>query len=85
MADKIDYYDDMNFNDPIIRCCDCQALVKREAIRTAGTCMKCGAKRFRNVLNMTEQEMAALAKGGIDPDYLALFESRSSEGVIDVN
>jgi len=85
MADKIDYYDDEHFNDPIIRCCDCQALVTRQALRDSGTCPKCGTRRFRNLLNMTEKEMNALIESGIDPDFLAHFEARSSEGVIDVH
>jgi hypothetical protein len=80
----IDYSGDEDFNDPVVRCCDCQALITRDAIRDAGSCLKCGARRFRNVLNMTGGEHEALAASGIDPDYLALFEVRSSEGVIDV-
>ena len=82
----MDYSNEEHFNDPIIRCCDCQTMMRREAIREFGMCANCGARRFRNVLSMTEKEMAALAAEGIDPEFLALFEGRSSAGAtIDVN
>ena len=62
------------FDDPIVRCCDCQMIILREQIQKHYGCPKCGNKRVRNVLNMTEDEMADLKKKGIDPVFLALFE-----------
>ena len=68
------YDPDAAFEDPVVRCCDCQTLIFREAIRKYHGCPKCGNKRVRNVLNMTETEMAKLKKKGVDPEFIALFE-----------
>jgi len=61
------------FEDPIMRCDSCQALIKRDSIQHLGMCSECGNKRFRNVLILTEEEQGKLVGMGIDPEWLNLF------------
>ena len=68
------YDRDGPFNDPILRCCDCQSLVFRDSIKTHGSCPKCANRRLRNVLSLSEEEMAALKEKNIDPEFLGLYE-----------
>ena len=65
------------FEDPVVRCCECQVLITREQIQKFGGCPKCGNKRIRNVLNMTGNEMEALRTKQISEDFLKLFEEAS--------
>ena len=62
------------FNDPVIRCCECQNLIMRTIIHKDGQCPNCGCKRIRNVLAMNDKEMDRLKELGVDPEFLALFE-----------
>ena len=68
------YDKDGPFMDPIVRCCDCQKLILRPQIKKFYGCPRCGNKRVRNVLAMTESEMDWLKKKKVDPDFIALFE-----------
>ncbi len=62
------------FNDPVVRCTDCQRLASREELRKLGMCPDCGNKRFRNVLVLSKKEHDGLEANGVDPDFLAQFE-----------
>jgi len=84
MADKkIGKYDrdNLSFNDPAVRCCECHSLILRTVISTEGGCPKCGNKRVRNVLTMSEDEMKRI-KDKVDPEWIALFEGVEEDGVI---
>ena len=70
------------FMDPVVRCCDCSSLIFREGIQKAVGCPRCGNKRIRNVLSMTEEEMGKLKKKGVDPDFIALFEGYDEDVVV---
>lgn len=70
------YSKDAPFDDPVVRCTECQRLVHREEVAEVGCCPGCGNRRMRNVLAMSGEEMSALSVRGIDPDFLALFEVR---------
>ena len=75
MVEQLKKYDKKGpFMDPVSRCCDCQKILFREQIQKLGMCPGCGNKRIRNVLVMSEKEMADLKEKGVDPDFLALFE-----------
>ena len=63
------------FADPVVKCDSCSALIRREAVRDIGSCTKCGNRRIRNCLVLTTEDMAQCKEWGIDPDFLALFES----------
>ena len=76
------YDKDGPFNDPVIRCCDCQALIYRTVLRDKGTCPKCGNRRVRNVLAMSDEEMVALKRDEVDPEFLALFQEKENDGLV---
>jgi hypothetical protein len=79
------YTVDGPFNDPVVRCCECQSLIHRGTISKQGCCPGCGSKRVKSAINFNEKEMETLKKGGIDPEFLKLFEpNEDAEGVIDV-
>ena len=67
------YSDDGPFTDPIVRCCDCKAIVTRVDIKKLGMCGKCGNKRVRKISVLSETEMKELKENGVDPVFLALF------------
>ena len=71
--EKPNYDKDGPFGDPIVRCTECQKIVYRDTIKVMGMC-SCGNRRVRNVLTLSEDEMADLKEKGIDPEFLALFE-----------
>jgi len=78
--------DSKQFNDPILRCMDCNKLVHRLYISKHGGCNHCGNRRLKNVLAIKEDEMAGIGSGEIDfgieqsewhpidADFLTLFE-----------
>lgn len=63
-----------DFEDPVLRCDSCSAMVFKTHLHQLGCCNKCGNRRFRNVLVMSKEEMEILKEKGVDPDYIALFE-----------
>ena len=65
--------DNLSFNDPIMRCCECSSLIMRVSLREKGCCPKCGCKRVRNVLGLTKTEMDACIEKGVDPEFIALW------------
>lgn len=64
----------MEFNDPVVRCVDCQRLIFRQEIRKFSMCPYCGTRRMKNVLVLNDKEMEELKTRGIDPEFIALFE-----------
>lgn len=72
------YVKDGPFNDPVVRCDSCQALVLVEEIKVLGSCTSCGNRRVRNVQVMKPDEMADLRHRGVDEGFLVLFEEVSN-------
>ena len=71
----MDKYDkDGPMEDPILRCAACNGIIYKTYIRTMGMCPKCGNKRVKNVLILSEKEMEELRKTNTDPAFLDLFE-----------
>ena len=68
---------DVGFNDPVVRCDSCHVLLERSNLQKLGMCKKCGNRRVRNVLVMSDVEITQLKEWGIDPDFIALFEEVS--------
>jgi len=68
------YSNDGPFDDPVIRCTECQHLIFRGEIEKFGSCPKCSSRRMRNVLNMSGEEMEMLRAKQIDENFLKLFE-----------
>jgi DNA-directed RNA polymerase subunit RPC12/RpoP len=73
------YHRDAPFDDPVIRCTECQAIVYRSYITKEGRCQKCGNRRFRNVSTLNSDEMKDLKDKKVDPEFLALFEGGEDE------
>jgi predicted nucleic acid-binding Zn-ribbon protein len=71
------YSKDGAFEDPVIRCTECQNLIFRRQIEKFGGCPKCGNRRMRNVLNLTKEEMEMLRTKQVDENFLKLFEEVS--------
>ena len=69
------YGKDSAFDDPVVRCMECQELLFMEQLKQGGCCPKCGNRRVRNVLAFSEAERGRMLKAGVDPDFLALFEA----------
>jgi len=65
------------FDDPVVRCCECQRIIFREEIHKFGMCPKCGNKRIRNILALQSDEMDMLRTKQVDEDFLKLFEGIS--------
>jgi hypothetical protein len=75
------YHRDGDFEDPIVRCTECQAIVHRDYLTKNGACQVCGNRRVRNVLTLSGEEMQNLKDKNIDPDFLVLFEgSEDADG-----
>ena len=66
-----------DFNDPCVRCTECQRLIFMPEIKEFGACPDCGCKRVRNVLTLNEKEQKLLIDKGFD-DFLQLFEGVSN-------
>ena len=83
---KIDYSDEGEFNDPIVRCYECAKLVHRIWLAERGGCNHCGARRVKRIMNFKEEEMKKILDGTadfnvgkdkwfpVDPDFLTLFK-----------
>jgi hypothetical protein len=63
----------MSFDDPVVRCTECQLMITREEIQQHGCCPGCGNRRMRNVLNMSTEERDRLREMGCD-EFLKFFE-----------
>jgi hypothetical protein len=74
------YHKDRPFEDPILRCDSCKALVTEGALAKFGVC-SCGNRRFKNVQALSEREMKTVKEWGVDPDFLALFEGVDTTGL----
>ena len=62
------------FQDPVVRCMDCNKILKREVLHIIGKCPHCGAIKCRNLQVYNSEEAGQMKEWGIDPDFLALFE-----------
>jgi hypothetical protein len=65
-----------SFNEPVLRCFRCHALIQAKRIVTDGACLKCGSKKVANLGNsaVTEAEFNQMKEWGVDPDFLAEFQ-----------
>ena len=70
---NLKYSDDGAFNDPVVRCYECNKIVKLETVKTIGRCEHCGARKIKKMHNMNGDELNQMVEWGIDPDFLALF------------
>ena len=73
MSKKPNYDKDGPFDDPIVRCCDCNKIIYKAQLRQYGMCPACGNRRVRNVQVVSPEEMAELRFRKVDPEFLALF------------
>jgi len=62
------------FQEPVVRCDSCNAMVYVRHIHKMGCCSECGNRRFRMMHTMKGEELERLKKDGVDPEYLALWE-----------
>jgi len=62
------------FNDPVVRCVDCQRVVSRSEIHVFGMCPGCGTKRVKNVLLLTQDEMEVVEEKF--PDFALCFDPK---------
>jgi predicted RNA-binding Zn-ribbon protein involved in translation (DUF1610 family) len=73
------YSKDGPFNDPVVRCDACQAMLFVAELHQHGMCGNCGNTRVRNVRTMSGEEMtqakAWVEAGKLDGDWLKLFEA----------
>ena len=77
-------YDGKEFNDPVLRCVQCDKIVHRAFLSTHGGCCHCGNKRVKNVQGLSPEEFYGLKHGTlkigieipyqIDDGFLKLFE-----------
>jgi phage FluMu protein Com len=72
-------YNGPEFNDPVVRCVECQKLIFKEAIQMRGKCPQCGCRKVRNVMNLTQSEHKLMIHKGVDPEFLILFEEAVNE------
>jgi phage FluMu protein Com len=79
MSEKPNYDKDGSFDDPVVRCCDCNKLVYKAQIRKFGKCPGCGNRRVRNVQVLSPEEIAGLKFRKVDPRFLKLFEEVDDE------
>lgn len=68
------YSRDAPFDDPVVRCCECQTLNLMRDLQRDGCCRKCGTRRVRNVLTFDYEEMQWMRERNVDSEWLALFE-----------
>ena len=73
------YSKEAPFEDPIVRCCECNKIVIKLKLKEQGMCPYCGNRRVRNVLTMSDEEMTKLKDQGVDTAFIALFEGVEDE------
>ena len=71
--------EDQEFNDPVLRCDSCQALVKRTTLHKLGKCPACGNKRMRNLTVFNDEEKAQLEAWGF-AEFAAEYGEVVSDG-----
>lgn len=62
------------FNDPVVRCTECQRMITRQEIQEHGGCPGCGCRRVRNVLVLNDDEMARVKAEW--PEFALVFEPK---------
>jgi rRNA maturation endonuclease Nob1 len=77
-SDQLNAGKDESFDDPIVRCDSCQALLKRSTLKKHGACTKCGNRRVRNVNFFNDEERKQIEEWGFT-DFLKLFEVTEDE------
>ena len=74
------YSKDGPFNEPVVRCDSCQALLLRLELHKEGMCKHCSNTRVRNIRAPSEGDMALVKTwaetGKIDSDWLQLFQEQ---------
>jgi hypothetical protein len=67
-------YDGESFNDPVVRCTECQRIIFKEEVETIGRCPGCGCRKVRNLMTISDSEEKLLKNKKVDPEFLELFE-----------
>jgi uncharacterized protein (DUF983 family) len=62
------------FNDPVVRCCDCNQILFREKLRELGMCQKCGNRKVKSISILSADELNMLKNADIDQAFLDCFE-----------
>lgn len=73
------YSKDGPFNDPVVRCDSCRALLRRKEVHELGCCSACGGRRIRNVLVFSPEEKQKMIEWNIDPAFLSLFKEVNND------
>lgn len=74
------YSKDGAFNDPVVRCDSCQKILMVAKLKEMGACI-CGSRKVKNLRGYNDVEEAQMKDWGVDPDFLALFETVDERGV----
>jgi|WetSurMetagenome_2_1015567.scaffolds.fasta_scaffold1836367_2 predicted RNA-binding Zn-ribbon protein involved in translation (DUF1610 family) len=67
-------YDGDAFNDPAVRCTECQRIIFKNEIETIGRCPNCGCRKVRNIATLSDSEAKLMRNKKVDPEFLELFE-----------
>jgi len=73
------FSDKEGFSDPILRCDSCNKTVMVTKVHKFGFCNHCGNKRFRQVINLSEEEMKNLKELNVSQDFLNNFKEVDDE------
>jgi hypothetical protein len=76
------YGKDAPFNDPVVRCDQCNNLLFTEKLHVIGKCAHCGNRKVREVHHLTESEMQVLKGSNIDPDFIKMFEQQDHANAV---
>jgi hypothetical protein len=66
-------YEGGEFNDPVVRCTDCQRIIFLEDLKKLGVCV-CGCRKVRNVVTINDSDLKLLQNKKVDPEFISLFE-----------
>lgn len=67
------YGEDQPFNDPVVRCTECNKILFMADIRKFGKCIYCGCRKVRSLDVISDSEVKLLKNKKVDPEFLALF------------
>ena len=67
-------YDGGDFNDPIVRCTECQKILFRAELEKSGRCI-CGCRKVRNVFSLSGSEVKLLQNKRVDPEFIEQFQA----------
>jgi len=57
---------DEGFTDPVVRCAECQKLLRMVELKKLGHCKFCGNRRVREVKTFNDEEREKLMKWGFE-------------------